>query len=161
MGGSALRTGVGDLTMAIGSAVFNLLKNERDVRAHAAQQTIFERGQPGTHMFVVLDGQVDVTFEGRTLNSHGPGEVFGEMALIDAQPRSATAVARTDCRLAAIDERRFVQLVQGHPFFALDVMRILAERLRLRSQGRGARGSSDSPGVFRPGGGLGACRHFG
>jgi CRP-like cAMP-binding protein len=55
---------------------------------------------------------------------------MGEMALIDSQPRSATAVALTDCSLAVIDEKRFLFMVHETPFFALDIMRILAERLR-------------------------------
>ncbi|HEU5100134.1 MAG TPA: Crp/Fnr family transcriptional regulator [Roseiflexaceae bacterium] len=62
----------------------------------------------------------------------GPGGIVGEMALIDDRPRSATAVAATDCRLVPIDERRFTFLVQQTPMFALAVMRVMAERLRRR-----------------------------
>lgn len=52
------------------------------------------------------------------------------MAILDRQPRSADAVAKTDVKLAPVDERRFLMLVQNHPYFALTVMRIMAERLR-------------------------------
>ena len=121
--------------MVIRSGVFNLLKHERDGRTYSARQTIFERGEPGTHLFVVVEGEVEVVFEGRVLATHGPGEIFGEMAIIDAEPRSATAVARTDCRLAAIDEKRFTYLVQSQPFFALDLLRVMAERLRRQTTG--------------------------
>ena len=63
----------------------------------------------------------------------GPEDVFGEMALIDNSPRSLTAVAITDTTLATIDRHRFLFLVQETPTFAIDVMTVMAERLRNRS----------------------------
>ena len=62
----------------------------------------------------------------------GPGGIFGEMAIIDKSPRSATVVARSDCRLVALDETKFMQHVHRTPFFAIQVMRIMTERLRRR-----------------------------
>ena len=56
--------------------------------------------------------------------------MFGEMALIDREPRSATAIAETDCELVVIDKRRFWFLVQETPYFAEIVMRVMADRLR-------------------------------
>jgi CRP-like cAMP-binding protein len=56
--------------------------------------------------------------------------ILGEMVLIDSKPRSATAVAKTDCTLATINEKRFTLLVQQNPYFALQVMQIMAARLR-------------------------------
>jgi len=53
-----------------------------------------------------------------------------EMALIDARERSATAIAKSDCRLAPVDQKRFLFMVQQTPFFSLDVMRVLVRRLR-------------------------------
>ena len=63
------------------------------------------------------------------LETVGPGSVFGELALIDQKPRSATAVVTRDCRLVAVGERRFTTLVQQTPYFALEIMHILANRL--------------------------------
>ena len=60
--------------------------------------------------------------------------IFGEMALIDDSPRSATAVALTDVTLAPIKENQFLFLVQNTPFFALSVMRVLARRLRRQNK---------------------------
>ena len=60
----------------------------------------------------------------------GKGGLVGEMALIDDSPRSADAVARTDCLLTPVDERRFLFLVHETPMFALQVMTVMAERLR-------------------------------
>jgi CRP-like cAMP-binding protein len=61
-------------------------------------------------------------------------EIFGEMALIDDAPRSATAVAKTDVELVPISEKQFLFLVSQTPFFALKVMRVLARRLRATSK---------------------------
>ena len=58
------------------------------------------------------------------------GSIFGEMALIDAEPRSGTAIAATDCKLAAIGEKRFLRLIEQTPRFALQIMRVITERLR-------------------------------
>jgi CRP-like cAMP-binding protein len=60
----------------------------------------------------------------------GPEGFFGELALIDQSPRSATAVARTDCKLVGLDERRFIFMVDEMPFFAIRVMKVMADRLR-------------------------------
>ncbi len=58
------------------------------------------------------------------------GGVFGEMALIDKAPRSATAVAVTDSQVVAVGEKRFMYLIQQTPYFALEIMHVLADRLR-------------------------------
>jgi CRP-like cAMP-binding protein len=55
------------------------------------------------------------------------------MALIDSEPRSATAIAAADCKLAAIGEKRFLRLIEQTPIFALQIMRVMTERLRRRS----------------------------
>lgn len=110
--------------------VFELLRNEPDVRAFAAGEVIFAEGQAGDCMFAVLDGQIEIRKQEKTLETVSPGGVFGEMALIDQEPRSASAVAKTDCRVAAIGQRRFTLLVQQTPYFALQIMHILADRLR-------------------------------
>jgi CRP-like cAMP-binding protein len=91
---------------------------------------IFKEGTPGRFMYVVSDGEVSVGREGRELYTVRPGSLVGEMALIDHGERSATAIARTDCRLIAVDEYKFLIMVQQTPLFALEVMRLLAERLR-------------------------------
>jgi CRP-like cAMP-binding protein len=95
-----------------------------------ANSTIFAEGTPGDVMYVVLDGAVELRVRGEVLEVAGPGDIVGEMALIDAKPRSATARAKSGCRLAPVDERRFLFLVHEQPLFALHVMRVLTERLR-------------------------------
>lgn len=91
---------------------------------------IFSEGDPGDCLYVILDGEVDVSVRSHHVWRLKAGEVFGEMALIEARPRSARAVAHTACRLLAIDERRFLFLVSQTPYFALGLLRLLAARLR-------------------------------
>ena len=81
-------------------------------------------------MYVVLDGEVDVSVRGETVLRAEPGEILGELALIDSKVRSASANAKTACRVAVIDESRFLSLVREKPEFSLYVMRVLADRLR-------------------------------
>jgi CRP/FNR family cyclic AMP-dependent transcriptional regulator len=111
---------------------FELLKNEPEHSAYAAGEMIFEQGDPSTGMFVVLDGEVDVVAAGQVVDTVAPGGVFGELGLIDSEPRSASARARTACRVALIDQKRFMTLVQRTPNFALQMLRLQAERLRRR-----------------------------
>ena len=81
-------------------------------------------------MYAVLEGEIEIRKQGVLLDTVTAGSVFGEMALIDQSPRSATAMARTDCRVVAVGQRRFTFLVQQTPYFALQIMHILADRLR-------------------------------
>lgn len=108
----------------------NLVRFAGDYQSFAAGQHIFTEGQQGDLMFVVKEGEVDVVVHGTVVETVGPGGILGEMALIDHNPRSATAIAKTDCQLVPINEARFQFLVQQTPFFALEVMRVLAHRLR-------------------------------
>ena len=91
---------------------------------------IFEEGDVADGFYVVLGGNIDVSVRGYLLATLNEGELFGEMSLIDSRPRSASAVARTDSRLVKVDEKRFLFLVSQTPYFALSVMRLMAERLR-------------------------------
>jgi CRP-like cAMP-binding protein len=93
-------------------------------------KTIFSEGEPGDFMYVVVDGEVDIVANGRVIETACAGGLVGELALIDRSPRSATAVARTPAKLVPVDAKQFQYLIQQTPFFALQVMAIMAERLR-------------------------------
>ena len=101
-----------------------------DFEAFTAGQEIFTAGQPGDMMYVVKEGEVNVVINGKVIDTVGPGGILGEMALIDKRPRSATAVAKTDCKLVSVNQERFQRLVQQTPHFAIQVMRVMAQRLR-------------------------------
>lgn len=81
-------------------------------------------------MYIVVEGDVDIVISDKVIETVGPGGILGEMALIDNKARSATAIAKTDCKLLPINKTHFVFLVQETPYFALQVMRTMAERLR-------------------------------
>ena len=91
---------------------------------------LFRQGETGDKMYVLLEGNADVTVGELVVEAAAPGALLGEMALIDDSPRTASVVAKTPCRFAQIDRRRFHFLVQQTPHFATHVMKTLADRLR-------------------------------
>lgn len=97
---------------------------------YTAGSTIFEIGQPRDLMFIVQEGEVEIRIGDKVVETVGGDGFFGEMALIDGGTRSATAIAKTDCKLVPITEKQFLFMVQETPFFALRVMRTLTARLR-------------------------------
>ena len=108
----------------------SLFSVEENPRICEAGETIFREYDMGAEMYVVLEGEVDLAIGPTGVETLGPGEPFGEMALIDQAPRTATATARTACRLAVIPEKRFLFMVQTAPQFALQIMKVMADRLR-------------------------------
>ena len=103
-------------------------------RGYRAGEAIFIEGDHAEEFFVIRDGVVEIRSGNRVLETLGPNEIFGEMALIDAEPRSADAVARSDVIVAPISEKQYVLLVRHTPYFALKVMRVLARRLRRQNK---------------------------
>jgi CRP-like cAMP-binding protein len=103
-------------------------------RSFKAGETIFNEGDRGEEMFVVHSGRVEIRRGGRVVETLGERSIFGEMALIDAGPRSASAVAATDASVVPVGEKQFLFLVSETPFFALNVMRTLVRRLRTLNQ---------------------------
>jgi CRP-like cAMP-binding protein len=91
---------------------------------------VFREGDAGTEMFGIVSGEVELRHHGRVLRTLGADDVFGEMAIVDSAPRSATAVATRDTVLAVINRHRFLFLVQETPMFALQVMSAMAARQR-------------------------------
>jgi CRP/FNR family cyclic AMP-dependent transcriptional regulator len=111
---------------------FEIFSREPDLRGFRTGDTIFRAGDRGDCMFVVVEGDVEIHVNGVVVERLQAGSIFGEMALIDAEPRSGTAIAATDCKLAAIGEKRFLRLIEQTPRFALQIMRVVTERLRRR-----------------------------
>jgi CRP-like cAMP-binding protein len=107
---------------------------EIPTRFFAKGDTIFTEGEQGDQFYVVVRGQVEIRSGDRRLEILSRNGIFGEMALIDDSPRSATVVALTDVTVAAMKEKQFLFLVKHTPFFALKVMRVLAVRLRRQNK---------------------------
>ena len=96
----------------------------------AAGTSIFEKGDKAGEMYVVKEGEVDIFIDGFHLETVSADGIFGELSLIDLEARIASAKARTDCTLQVIDKRHFLFLVQETPMFAIQVMKLMADRLR-------------------------------
>jgi CRP/FNR family cyclic AMP-dependent transcriptional regulator len=107
-----------------------LFRHDSNALELAPGDFLFREGETGDKMYVLLEGNMEILLGDIVLETSGPGSLIGEMALIDSSPRTATVVAKTPCRLAQIDLRRFHFLVQQTPNFATHVMRTLANRLR-------------------------------
>jgi CRP/FNR family cyclic AMP-dependent transcriptional regulator len=116
------------------TALSGMFKNEPATEKRKAGEVVFQAGTPADCMFVVRSGQAGVVVDGVTVETVEPGGFVGEMGLLDEEVRSATVVALTDCDLVRIDRRRFLFLVQQTPFFAIEVMRTMADRLRTMNQ---------------------------
>jgi CRP-like cAMP-binding protein len=116
--------------------MLDFFRNDTDFRTFGPGATVFANGDRGDAMFVIVEGQVDLFLRGKLLETFGPGEVIGEMALIDASPRVASAVARTASKLVPVSEKRFLSMVQQTPQFSLEIMRLMAARLRKMNSSR-------------------------
>ena len=124
VGGACHTQGI--LTMKLSSIFADTSK----AKHFPAGTTFFEKGDKGEEMYVVKEGEVDIFINDFHLETVIPDGIFGELSLIDRETRIASAIARTDCTLQVIDKRRFLFLVQESPVFAIQVMKVMADRLR-------------------------------
>ena len=95
-----------------------------------AGKAIMNEGDTGTSMYIVLDGRVTISIKGKAVESVAAGGAFGEMALVDQSPRTASAIAETECALLAINRAALVALVKAEPAVGLTMLRSVAARLR-------------------------------
>jgi CRP-like cAMP-binding protein len=114
-----------------GAPDFSILSSgNAAVRTVKAGDVIFREGDAADEMYVIKTGTVEIRVGNRVLEKLGENTIFGEMALIDSSRRSADAVAVTDATIIPVTEKQFLWMVSQTPFFALRVMRVLAQRLR-------------------------------
>jgi CRP-like cAMP-binding protein len=107
-----------------------LFRHETDLQEVPAGQALFKEGEPGDMMYVLMSGTAEIVVRSRVVETAERGAILGEMAMIDEGPRSASVVAKTDCKVLSINRRRFNFLIQQTPNVALHVMRVIADRLR-------------------------------
>jgi len=107
-----------------------LFRQDSDTVQLKPGETLFRAGDPAADMFVLLEGMADIVVGETVVETASTGALLGEMALIEAAPRTATVRAKTVCRLARVNSKRFNFLVQQTPFFAIHVMKVLADRVR-------------------------------
>src|SRR3974377_1838921 len=112
--------------MTIAAIDFQMLANAGYPTARfAAGDVIFAAGDKGDAMYVVRSGEVVIEHQGRVREALGGGGIFGEMALIDCSPRSATVQAKTDCEVVPINEKTFLFFVHETPHFSFAELRTL------------------------------------
>lgn len=97
---------------------------------HPAGTVVAREGEPGVGLFVIADGTADVTIGGKKKATLGPGDFFGEIALLDGGPRTATVTATSDVHLLGLTEWVFRGLMQEHPSIAVKTLQAMAGRLR-------------------------------
>jgi CRP/FNR family cyclic AMP-dependent transcriptional regulator len=98
--------------------------------AHKAGAVIAREGERGIGLFLILEGTCTVSIGGKKKTTLGPGQFFGEIALLDGGPRTATVTADTDVRLLGLTEWMFRGLLAEHPSIALKTLESVAGRLR-------------------------------
>jgi CRP-like cAMP-binding protein len=123
----------------LGADTLARLASYAHTKAVSAGGAIFARGDAGTSLFAVLRGTVRISNQSAdgkdaVLNMISAGGIFGEIALLDGQPRTADAFAASDCELMQIDRRDFVPLVRENPEIALKLIEILCGRIRHTSE---------------------------
>jgi CRP-like cAMP-binding protein len=112
------------------ASILSVIRSIATTQTYQPDEKVFVEGSPGNTMYVILDGNVEISVAGKLIEIAGPGMIVGEMALIDSCNRSATVVAKDYCVLAQVNESEFLTLMEKTPRFGLSVMKILVTRLR-------------------------------
>ena len=99
---------------------------------YTAGQTVFQKGELGDCLYVIADGEIRIHDGDRTLNDLHGGEVFGEMAALDAEPRSASATASEDTLLLRLDQEPLYEIMEDRIEVARGIIRVLSGHLRAR-----------------------------
>jgi CRP/FNR family cyclic AMP-dependent transcriptional regulator len=108
---------------------------QKSMKSYEPGQVIFSEGEPGDEMFIIIEGEVEIRKRtsmstAKTLTIFKPGDIFGEMAIIENKPRSASAVATKASRMLAFNEAMFMAMIERNPDFAKKMILVLSERLR-------------------------------
>jgi CRP/FNR family transcriptional regulator, cyclic AMP receptor protein len=101
-----------------------------DERGVSEGETVVDQGDMGTELYLILSGQAEVTRDGKPVVTLGPGQYFGELALLDGSPRGASVTAATELSLLVLGQREFVAVIDEWPGVARKLLIQLAIRLR-------------------------------
>lgn len=95
-----------------------------------AGRTLVEQGRTGHEFFLIIEGSAAVRRNNRKVTDLGPGQYFGELAILDRGPRSASVVANTDMKVLVLGQREFVGVLDSIPGMAYKLLTVMAQRLR-------------------------------
>lgn len=108
-----------------------IFQRQPELKTFAAGEVIFEAGQSGDYMYGLIEGEIEELIDGEVVETITAGDVFGVGALVHPNgTRVSTAVAKTDCKMAYLDQQHFLYAVQETPLFALEVIRSYSDRLK-------------------------------
>jgi len=108
----------------------HIFSHTSDTTTFPAGTTLFHAGEPGDVMYVVKSGEVELVVGGQIVEIVSADGIFGELALLDGEHRSTTAITRSDSELLVLNQKQFMLMVRQTPFFAIEIMRTIAGRLR-------------------------------
>ena len=111
--------------------LLDIIRGTSNQKRFLAGQPIFSQGDNLDAMYVIEDGEVDIVVDNEIVETVGPGDIFGEMAMIEAESIGSGAIAKTDCNLVPIYKGYFALLLRRRLDFALEFIRIVARRPRL------------------------------
>lgn len=118
------------MNMDLNIDIVEMFRYSKISETFTKSETIFKQGSYADKMYVILEGDIDIQVDGRNVASLSPGHILGEMALVDNLPRSAAAIAKTDCKLVPVDRESFLYIVKEHPQFALFIIKDISNKLR-------------------------------
>lgn len=108
-----------------------IYQRQPDLKTFEAGAVIFEAGHLGDYMYGLLEGEVEELVEGKVVETIEAGDVFGIGALVHPEGvRVSTAIAKTSCKVAFLDQERFLYVVQETPMFAIEALRSYSDRLK-------------------------------
>jgi len=110
--------------------LIELFRHQVDLMEVPAGRALFKEGERGNFMYVLMSGTADIIVHDRVIETAKAGDIVGEMAIIDDSPRSATVMAKSDCKFLPIERQRFIFLIQQKPEFAMHVIQVMVNRLR-------------------------------
>lgn len=111
-------------------SLLKLFKDDPNYFEVKSGRSLYREDDPADVMFVLIEGTAEITIDGVLFEELSPGEIIGEMSVIDDSPHFGTVTAKTDCKFVLIDKGHFQFLVDETPGFAMEVMRILVQRLK-------------------------------
>lgn len=123
--------GITDEEAALSENLLPMFKNDAQKLSLTEDAQLFTVGDASNgKMYILLEGQAEIVVGNYIVELAKPGAIIGELALIDQEPRSATVRCATQCEFAMVDEKRFLLLIQQTPMFAMELLKVLAARLR-------------------------------
>lgn len=107
-----------------------IFQSQPELKVFTAGETLYQEGDTADFMYGIIEGEIELVHQGKVLETLKTGQVFGVGGILKVGPRRTDAIAKTDCKLAYLNQQHFLFAVQETPMFAVEVMKEYSERLR-------------------------------